>query len=237
MSYDPATVKLQVIALLNLSERDDQGIPSYTDSLGDTSYASEELDRAVVSASSMIMQAICETEGHEHRGLFTNAATLTHGAALPMHYGPIGVPRITPYSGASYTLSGKVKSVEEIAAYRANVNNRYSLTAHNAEGPGGNHSKLAGFYAIDNNSIFFTGFSADTLAANFDETDAPLLPDSYHQLGIDLAIWNLKKDGDNSDIFSNSGSKAVAGIALIRGQKQGQPSLSKTIGTRDTGEK
>jgi hypothetical protein len=236
MGYLPASVLNQVIATLGLAVRDSSGLPTYGSSLGDQTYAIDELQRGVDSAGTMIMEAICQTEGHEHRGVFTNQTSLTHGAALPAHYGPIAVPDITPYSGAAYTIKGKVKSVEEIISYRNNINNRYSETAHNIAGSG-NHSKLAGFYAIDNDMIFFTGFSATALVTNFDETDAPLLPDSYHPLGIALAIANLKKDGDLSDIFSYYEQQGMAGLALIRGQKKGQPSLQKTIGTRDGGDK
>lgn len=239
MGYDPNIVTAQVIAILGLAARNaSTNVPIYDSStLGDTSYAIEELQRAVTSAGTRIMEAVCETEGHEHRRVFTNQTALTYANALPAHYGPVGVPDVTPYPGATYTIKGKRKSVEEVVAYRNNINNRYSETPHN-ESNGGNHSKLAGFYAIDNDNIYFTGFSATALVTNFDETDSPLLPDSYHPLGIDLAVAALKKDGDVSEIFTEYAQRGTVGLQMIRGQRMGQPSLTKTIGsTRDSSAK
>lgn len=229
------TIKKQVIALLNLASRDSDGIPTYGTTLSDNLYADDEIDRAVQSAVTEIMKAICETDGHPQRSLFiTSGATLTHGAVLPDHYGSIGVPRITPYSGATFTISGKVKSVEEISAYRANPDHLYSLKDHN-EADGVMPSKLAGFYAIDGQTFYFTGHSAVADIATFTEGSYALLPDTYHPLGIDLAIANLRKDGDSSDIFSSYEQRAIAGLALIRSQGDDQPSQKKTIGARDTG--
>jgi hypothetical protein len=238
MGYTPATVQSQVIAILGLASRNTgTNVPVYdSTTLGDQTYALNEIARSVTSAGTRIMEAICQTEGHEHRSLFTTSVVLTHGAVIPPHYGPIGVPEITPYSGATYTIKGKLKSVEEVVAYRNNVNLRFSKIPHNLAS-GSSHSKLAGFYALDNDNVYFTGNSAVSMLANFAEANSNLLPDSYHPLAIDLAIAGLKKDGDVSDIFAVYEQRGEAGLALIRAQKQAQPSLSKTIGTRDSGAK
>jgi hypothetical protein len=239
MGYTPTTVQSQVIATLGLASRNTgTNVPVYdSTTLGDQTYALSEIARSVTSAATRIMEAICQTEGHEHRSLFTASVVLTHGAVIPPHYGPIGVPEITPYPGANYTIKGKLKSVEEVVAYRNNVNYRYSKIKHNVASGSRTHSKLAGFYALDNDSVYFTGNSAVSMLANFAEANSNLLPDSYHPLAIDLAIAGLKKDGDVSDIFAVYEQRGEAGLALIRAQKQAQPSLSKTIGTRDSGAK
>lgn len=236
MAFDLNIVKKQVIATMGLAVRDSATTPSYTTSLGDSTYATEELDRAIQSAVTTIMQAICETEGHPLRGLFTTAGALTHGSQIPVHYGPIGVPRITPYSGATYTITGKRKSIEEIASYRANPNNYYSEVAHNASS-GGNHSKLAGFYAIDGQTVYFTGFSAVSDIANFVEADYTLLPDSRYPVAIDLSIAKLKKDGDISDIFEYYMQMGMAELKWIKDGQLSQPSIQKTLGNRDNGAK
>lgn len=237
MTFSLDTTKKQAIALLNLSVRDTAGVPAYSTATGDNTYSAGELDRAGQSAATEIMRAIAETDGHPNRGLFTDPTALTHEGLLPAHLGSIGVPRITPYSGAGYTIIGKRKSVEEISAYRHNPNNMYSTTAHNAAASLGGHSKLAGFYAVDGETFYFTGFSAVSDLANFDESDYVSIPEYYYPTAIALQIANLKKDGDASDIFSYYEKQAMLGLQLIRAGQMDAPSLKKTIGTRDSGAK
>lgn len=222
---------------MNLAVRATDGTPTYSTALGDSSYADAEIDRAIQSAITTIMQAICESEGHPLRSLFTSPATLTNESQMPKHFGPIGVPRITPYSGATYTLAGKRKSIEEISAYRANPNNYYCETDHDQEGVDNFHSKLAGFYAIDGQLFAFTGFSAVADLADFDEADYTVLPDTRYPIAIDLSIAKLKKDGDVSDIFDYYMQQGMTEIAWIKDAQQAQPSMQKTIGTRDSGTK
>lgn len=237
MSFDLAVPKKQTIALLGLAVRDaSTTVPTYSTALGDTSYATEEIDRAGQNAVTEIMKAICETDGHAHRALFTTAGALTHAAQLPAHFGSIGVPRITPFSGAGYTIIGKRKSIEEIGAYRQNPNNLYSLIAHNSS-LGGVHSKLAGFYAEDGETIYFTGFSAVSDLANFVEADYTLLPDVYYPAASFLQIGFLKKDGDVSDIFDHYLNLGMAELQRILGREMDQPSMKKTVGSRDSGSK
>jgi hypothetical protein len=235
MTFSLDTAKKQVIANMNLSVRDSAtNVPTYSTALGDTSYSGDEITRACQSAATLVMQAICETDGHGERGLFVTETALTHGAVLPIHYGSIGVPRITPFENAGYTIVGKRKSIEEISAYRHNPNYFYSLTNHNLAN-GANPSKLAGFYAIDNNVFYFTGFSAVSDLATFTESSYTLLPDNRYPLVIDLSISKLKKDGDLSDIFSYYESQGFNEVNWIRSNKMNQPSMEKTVGNRDSG--
>lgn len=238
MSFDLNIPVTQAIALMNLSARDGSGVPSYTTDLGDTSYSLDEIERSAQSGVTQIMEAICDTDGHFHRPLFQASTALTHGAILPSHRGSIGVPRITPYLGCTYTLNGKRKSIEEIAAYRANPDKLYSTTNHNVVN-GQFPSKLAGFYAIEatSNVFYFTGYSAVADLADFDEDDYISLPDSYYPLAINLTIAGLRKDGDVSDIFSYYASAGAAGLGAIMGNGATQPSAKVTLGTRDTGAK
>ncbi|MBS1793672.1 MAG: hypothetical protein JSS81_07455 [Acidobacteria bacterium] len=232
MAFDLDTVKKQAIALMNLSTRNLDGTPVYSTALGDTSYGASEIARGAQNAATSIMRAICETDGHPHRYFFDTILTLTHQEKIPDHYGSIGVPRITPYSGAGYALTGKRKSVEEILSYRANPNYYYSKIAHDAAG-----SKLAGYYAIENNIFYFTGFSADAAGAVFTESSYTALPDSYYPLAIELTIAALKKDGDLSDIFAYYERRSMEGLQVVRAQGTDQPSPKKTIGRRDSGDK
>lgn len=237
MAFDLNIPKKQTIALLGLAVRNSTtNIPTYSTALGDTSYATEELDRAGQSAASEVMKAICETDGHPHRALFTAPQSLTHASQLPGHFGSIGVPRITPFAAANYAIIGKRKSIEEISAYRHNPSHMYSPIDHDQPN-GATHSKLAGFYAIDGETIYFTGFSAVSDIANFQESDYTLLPEMYYPIATDLQIAKLKKDGDLSDIFSYYEQQAMFGLKLIREKVMDHPSLKKTIGSRDSGQK
>lgn len=231
---DLEQVKKQVIAILNLAIRDASGVPSYTSTVagGDTSYSDEEIERASYNGVCDIMRTICETDGHHHRPLFTTATALTNGAVIPSHLGSPGVPRITPYSAATYTIVGKPKSMEEVTSYRANVGNRYSTIAHDAAG-----SKLAGYYAIDPSTqvIYFTGFSASADLATFSETDYTNLPDLYYPNAIALAIMHLKKDGDESDVFNHYTNIGMNGLASIAGKERDQPRPKRAAGNRDSG--
>lgn len=235
MAFDFDIVRKQVIALMNLSVRDSAGVPTYSTSLGDTSYSADEITRACQSAVTVIMRAICETDGHPDRRYFTTSMTITHAAQLPAHYGSIGVPQITPFTSATYTIAGKLKSIQEIYAYRDNPGNMYSAVNHNAAN-GSTHSRLAGFYCVDNNAVHFTGKSAVADLANFQESDYVLLPDTRYPLAIALAIANLKKDGDVSDIFDYYLKQGMSEVVWMKQNKLTQPSLNKTIGTRESGQ-
>lgn len=240
MLYSLDTVKAQVIGLLNLAPRDLDGVPVYTASVtgGDTIYAQGEIDRAAENAVIDIMRAICETPGHPQRVLFTQPEPLLHGQVLPDHYGPIGVPRIKPFPAATYWLQGKVKSIEEISAYRANPSGIYTSIAHNAAN-GARHSKLAGFYAIDEAAqvFYFTGFAAESELAWFQPNDYIQLPDDHYDAAVSLTIAKLRKDGDMSGIYNDHAQMAQAALARIRGEQSEQPSLRKTVGARDSGSK
>ncbi len=237
MPFDLDISKKQIIALMGLAVRDETtGIPTYSTSMGDSSYADDEIDRANQSSATLVMQALCETDGQAERGAFVVPTSLTNEGIIPRHYGSIGVPRITPFSGAGYTIVGKRKSIEDISAYRRNPNEMYSTTAHNASS-NGTHSKLAGFYAIENNTFYFTGYSAVSDIATFTESSYTLLPDNRYQLVVDLAIAKLKKDGDISDIFDYYNSQGFSEILWIRQNKMYQPSKNKTLGFKDAGDK
>jgi len=238
MAFLTSIVKPQVVSLLNLAVRNTSGVPTYSSTLGDNTYATEEIDRAIQNAMNEVMRAICETDGHPQRNLFVVPTPVTHNSLIPEHLGSPGVPRIIPYAGCTYDLIGKRKSIEEIASYRANPNNLYCEVAHNASS-GGSHSKLAGFYAIDKaaNTIYFTGDSAEMDLAHFDESDFVLIPEMHYDTVIALSIKHLRKDGDVSNVFADYAQIGEQGLMAIRAKQQDQPSMSKTVGTRDSGTK
>lgn len=239
MAFSLDIVKSQVIALLNLAERDaGTNLPVYGPTVsadGDTLYAQDEIDRAAADAANQIMRAICETDGHPHRALFTLPADLEHGEPLPEHYGSIGVPRIVPYAGGP-TLAGKIASVEEIAAWRANPNGYYSAFAHDAAADGF-PSRFSGRYAVDEAAqvFHFTGSSAESDLAWFQPEDRASLPDDYYPAATALCVAGLRKDGDVSDVFAENARMGQMELDLIRSRGGSQPSMNPTVGTRDNG--
>lgn len=235
--FNTEIIKKQVIALLNLSVRDSStNVAEYSTLLGDSSYSSEEIDRAIISAGNRIVLAICETDGHAQRGAFQIPTPLAHGEKIPDHHGSVGIPRITPFNGAEYKITGKRKSVEEISAYRHNPGSLYSAIAHD-QTDGIFPSKLAGFYAIDGQTIYFTGYEAESDLCIVTEDSYGLLADIYHDLGICLSIAGLRKDGDLSNIFDYYAIEGDKGILSIKSNGKYQPSLKPTIGKRDAGDK
>lgn len=236
MSFDLTTVQKAIIARLNLNVRDTAGVATYSTTTGDKTWPDEELVRASQTAATKIMTAICETEGHWHRPLFVTSTALTDSAIIPAHIGPIGVPRITPFSGATFTIVGKRKSIEDVSAYKANPLLMYSLIAHNVSNAG-YPSKLAGIYAIDEstNVIYFTGYSAVSDLANCVEADYTKIPDIYYGDAINIGCAELNKDGAVTDIFSYFQGLAEEALVNIRKGRVSQPSTEVTAGARDSG--
>lgn len=238
MSFDLTIPQKLLIARLNLGVRDSSGVATYSTTTANKSWPDEELVRACQTGATKIMRAICESEGHAHRPLFVTSTSLTHGAVIPPHIGTVGVPRITPFSGATYKITGKRVSIEDVSAYRSNPGKQYSKVAHDTAN-GQYPSKLAGRYAIDEptNVIYFTGYSAESDLANCVEADYTKLPDLYYGDVANIAIGELAKDGAVSDLFTYYGQLGQQALAEINAGKVPQPSAEPTVGARDSGAK
>jgi hypothetical protein len=234
MAIDIAKIKKQVIALLNINVRDAAGVPEWTDSIGDDAYLSEELDESIQNACLAVIQAICETDGHPQRYLFVTNTAVTHGSPLPTHFGTIGVPVITPFTAASFTINGVRKSYEDIDAFRRNPSNIYGAAAHNVATSGAADRK-AGYFAIVNAHFYFTGFSATIPLASFNLTSIALLSEAYEPTIIKLAIGSNQKLGMESDICSYYQGLGNQDMALIRSGFQSVPSIDPLKGTKDRG--
>lgn len=230
MAVDLTRVKRQVIQTLNAGTRNSSGVGTYNVTVADKGYLSEEIDTAIREACISVMQAICETDGHPARTSFLSLESVTHASVIPEHHGEIGVPVITPYSGASATLLGTRKSYEDVQAYRANPNNIYDTIAHNLQG-----SSLAGYYATVGNYIYFTGHSAQVPLANFEADDDDLIPDAFEPAVIKLSLGYMAKDGAASDIFSYYLDLGQQDLGIIRSGGQQVPNIKPTGGVQDRG--
>lgn len=239
---DFTRIKKQIISLLSANERSGSGVLQYSTNLGDEGYLSGEIDTAIIYAQLDIMRTICETDGHPSRSAFVSDTPVNHAEQLPHHYGSPGVPLIIPFDGAEYVLPGTRKSYEQIISYRNNENARglggiYGDFAHDVAMDGGGASKLAGFFAIVENTFYFTGFSATLPLADFEENDGQDISDAFEPAIVRLALGNLAKDGTISEKYAFYAEQGLRDLAGIRTGAISVPNLKPTVGTRDIGTK
>lgn len=231
MSVDLDLAKKQVVSLLNANTRT-LGVASYSTTPGDLGWLAEEIDTAVDGAALATLQAACEGV-HPARQAFIVNTTVTHAAALPLHYGAIGVPVITPYDGAAFTIQGVRKSVDDISAYRINESNIYGSVAHNLAN-GTKASQLAGYYAHVNGIFYFTGFSCVVPLAILTRSSTTSVPDVFEPTIIKLAMGSLAKDGAASDNFSYFQQLGMTDLNTIRAGGN-PPPVNATEGQKDIG--
>lgn len=98
MSFSTSRIKKQIISLLDANERNISGVRIYSTTVGDEGFLSEEFDTAIAFACLEVMKAICESDSNPGRTDFISLVAVNHGAQIPFHYGPAGVPVITPFS-------------------------------------------------------------------------------------------------------------------------------------------
>jgi hypothetical protein len=170
-----------------------------------------EMDYAIRDADAQVCLAICETPGHGYRSLFLTDTTLTHGAMIPDHIGPIESVRIQPYTGAQF-MAGRPKDADDIDSYRNDTLGLYDTVAHNITG-----SSLAGYYSVIGNEIRFTGFAAKALLANFTRTTDCQSPEVYADAVLSLAVMNLVKEGDAAPFAQFFAQQGQQYLNLIRG--------------------
>lgn len=202
---DVTKIKSQIIALLGIGEKA-AGANVYSGNIGDGDWTSGEIDRAIEEAKMIVGEELSRAKNPKLRTAFLQTdQTITNGAPVPNHFGEISKVEIVPYSGATYNLTGKRASAQEIASYRANPNNVHSETNHNASGsiygktfP----SDLAGKYATDEDIFTFTGFSATITYADPTSVAIASFPVSTEVPITHLAVGILGKDGTVSEKFA-----------------------------------
>jgi hypothetical protein len=150
--------------------------------------------QAVKEAAMQIAMAIIVNPNHVHRGVFVSdtPTTFTHAAELPDMAGELNLVEIQPYQNASWQTA-VLRDIQQIESYRANVNSLYSSLAHNVQ-----NSPLAGYYALSNSKIYFTGYACRGYFPVIDDTTViNLVPDEYEGTWVALALARTIKEGDN----------------------------------------
>jgi hypothetical protein len=190
MAADETRVRMRVTEILNLCA------PStYSTTISDRNKTRNTLAIAdfVVEAGLEICRAIAERP-NEFRSAFlaTSSPITASGDPLPAHIGPLDSVRITPYTGATYTIEGARRDRDRVEAWRLNPSKVYDPKNHNTAG-----STLAGFYDVWEDKFYFTGESAVIkYAAQPVRADtATKIPDIFEPVWVKLAMGNAAKVG------------------------------------------
>jgi hypothetical protein len=187
-----------------------------------TTVASTNLDRhatgiaeAAREAALDIARVIVSNPKHYHRNLFISGTptSLTHQAELPDYgceYDPI---EIENYTSAGYRRGIPVDDPFLVEEYRANPTNIYDAIAHDASG-----SKIGGFYAVQNNRIYFSGLNCRGYFPVISRTGVlTIIPDEYEGPWYYIAAGILLKEGDNlqpiAQHYMELGQSALQAIA------------------------
>jgi hypothetical protein len=187
-----------------------------------TTVASTNLDRhatgiaeAAREAALEIARAIVSNPKHYHRNLFISATptSLTHQGELPDYgceYDPIEIERFT---SAGYRRGIDVADPFVVEEYRANPSSAYDAVAHDTTG-----SLLGGFYAIQNNRIYFTGLNCRGYFPVISRTGVlTIIPDEYEGAWYYIGAGILLKEGDNllpiAQHYTQLGTAALQAIS------------------------
>jgi hypothetical protein len=234
-------IKSQIISLLGINARGNTGVKIYGTEIGDEAYLSDQIDTAIEYAKLEVGEAIADTDGHSDTFIFVSNVAVAHGAQIPAHKGLHGVPRITPFEDADYTIEGRTNSYEKIDAYRRNPEFRgeklYGEFNHDEPDDGGRASKLAGFFAVVQNILYYTGFSAEIPLKTVTLAKVNNLSSEYEPKIADIAIGKLYMDGSISEIFSHYQQLGLMRLNQIRTGEITAPSTKPALGTRDVGTK
>ncbi len=152
---------------------------------------------AGIEAGLEILRKICSTPGNEYRNAFVAAVVHTHRANLAEHIGKPVYVEIQKQSGGSWVIAER-RTYQKIESWRNDPHHIYDSVAHNDA-----HSKLAGFYDIWNDRLYFTGAAARIGLANATRADvltgaATRIPAMFESTWVKLWIGNLPKAGEGA---------------------------------------
>lgn len=185
------------------------------------------ISEATREAALMIGRAILANPEHIHRNLFISGTptALTHAGELPDMAGEGDLVEIQPYSGATY-ITGQIRDIQKIDAYRTNTSNLYSTLAHNVQ-----FSPLSGFYNIAKGRVYFTGNAAQGYFPVISRsTITSLIPDEYEGTWFMLGLGSCLKEGDNllpiGSFYMKIGLQDLSAISVM-GVLQKVPTMAK----------
>lgn len=172
----------------------------FNNTVDDERFNIEEIKRACIETEAEVFRTLAESYHPARVNFLDWAPDLAHGDTIPMHFGTVEAIQIKPYTGAEYQKGKEVPSASEINDWRANLDNVFGSYGHTEAG-----SALAGYYYLENSTIYFTGLSArakiSTYIPNF-STLALQLSDDFAGITVCGAVAKIKKDGTSGETSS-----------------------------------
>lgn len=218
---DLATIRGRLIAALNAATAGTWATTATDPRRNDT-----ELDKLILAADAQVCKARASTLGDGYRSLFlSDSSDLSHGDTLPDHLGDIEQVRIKLVSTDTDYKAGRFDEGVELADienWRANPGSIYG-TAHDAA-----NSSLSGFYVVQGDQVFFTGYRARCKIANVVRSAACQAPDVDEDTVFGLALGNAVKEGDTGVFMPTAVQDARTQLAAIQGQPIPAPILQAT---------
>ncbi len=199
---------------------------SYTfDTSDDDRFSDNEIYTAIVETESELVRDICESY-HPMRDTFTAlSATISHGGEVPERIGQIESIHIEPSSAAGFVLRGEKTTRTNIDLWRENQNSRFDDVDHDQAG-----SKLAGYYALDGDTLYYTGLNAQAMIATYDPdfaTFALQIDEMFTSPLVSGAIMRLAKVGVPPELVRSYANLYARQRADIRQGLMGSPSLEQ----------
>lgn len=181
--------------------------PTWGGAIDDDRRTQGEIDHQIVSADDDVIRLVLETDEHPLRPDYVaDSALIAHGAKLPSSIGPRGAVEIQVNTGDAVFKLGQKASRAEIELWRRNANGIFGALAHDDL-----NSPLGGFFRIEKDKIYFTGFRARmTVGALTPNYAAPVCqgPVGYTPAIEARAIIRLQKEGDIDTKAFDAASKA-----------------------------
>lgn len=202
--------------LNHICNRAQDGVFSATGDTGqsaDKRYSDDAITESRRKAAYKIFDALASNLSHPYWSYLSDEVELAHGDPIPPHYGEIGIPLISPYTGADFR-EGFPADGDEIESYRNDELGTFSdlygsgTQAHNARTADNVLSPMALRYSTDNGVIKFTGAACKLMMVKIPNTDEgddintsdmadTMMPVTLSALNVKLALGLLIKEGDN----------------------------------------
>jgi len=150
---DLTTVQKMVTEILNASA---SGTFSATLDTNNKDRVAAAIDESIRYSAYLIAKAVVGNPTHPHRSLYRSKVPygITNGELVPDSAGQFDTIEIRKHADNAYA-PGVPRTVQEVMAYRENRLGIYTATGHNFQ-----YNPLAGYYAISNNRVYWTGLSA-----------------------------------------------------------------------------
>jgi hypothetical protein len=192
-------------------------------SVDDDRFVLEEIERAVIETEAEVVRALCEASHPKRTTFLAWSADLANGDLIPTHIGQVEAVQIKPYTAGTFAL-GERTTRTNIKLWRANTNNMFDTLAHDANG-----SILAGYFNVTNETITFTGSSAQAKICTYspDYASPALQVDAqFDDLLVAGSVPRLNKLGVPQALVMTYGQIYSMGMDTLRNGLSDNPDIS-----------